>query len=89
MKKHELNCDSEKDESSNDTVTDSAHILLRRVFRILRGCGLSLSHLQSVSETALSEVQGIPRPDVLRCCLEVEARLHLLGSSRIARSTLN
>jgi hypothetical protein len=59
VKKHALDCDSEKDANSNDAVTDSAHILLRRVFRILRGCGLSLSHLQSVSETALSEVQGI------------------------------
>lgn len=47
-------------EKPNDGVTVSAHILLRRVFRILRGCGLSLSQLQSMSEQALREVQGIP-----------------------------
>lgn len=47
-------------EQPNDGVTVSAHLLLRRVFRILRGCGLSLSQLQSMSEHALREVQGMP-----------------------------
>ena len=41
-------------------VADSAHILLRRVFRILRGCGLSLSRLQSISEQALNEIEEMP-----------------------------
>ncbi|MGE0031067.1 MAG: DUF6502 family protein [Steroidobacteraceae bacterium] len=45
---------------ANDGVAVSAHILLRRLFRILRGCGLSLSQLQSISDQALNEVQGIP-----------------------------
>lgn len=44
----------------NDGVEDSAHILLRRVFRILRGCGLSLPQLQLMSEQALHQVQGMP-----------------------------
>ena len=47
-------------EQPNDGVKVSAHILLRRVFRILRGCGLSLAQLQSMSEQALREVQGMP-----------------------------
>jgi hypothetical protein len=47
-------------EQPNNGVAASAHILLRRVFRILRGCGLSLSRLQSMSEQALREIDGIP-----------------------------
>lgn len=43
-----------------DGVALSAHILLRRVFRILRGCGLSVLQLKCISEKALSEIEGIP-----------------------------
>ena len=47
-------------EQLHDGVEVSAHILLRRVFRILRGCGLSLAQLKAMSEQALREVKGIP-----------------------------
>lgn len=54
----------ESDMNTNKVIEDgvaiSAHILLRRVFRILRGCGLSVSQLSCMSGQALNEVAGIP-----------------------------
>lgn len=41
-------------------IADSAYILLRRVFRILRGCGLSASQLKAMTEQALDEVDELP-----------------------------
>lgn len=44
----------------NDAVFRCAHVLLRRVFRILRGCGFSESQLRTMAESAVSEVEQIP-----------------------------
>lgn len=41
----------------NDAVFQCAHILLRRVFRILRGCGFSELELREMAETAVSEIE--------------------------------
>lgn len=43
----------------NDAVFRCAHVLLRRVFRILRGCGFSELELRTMAETAVSEVEQI------------------------------
>lgn len=55
-----LDRDLKLGEQPQDGVAISAHLLLRRVFRILRGCGLSLSQLQSISEQALNQVREMP-----------------------------
>jgi hypothetical protein len=44
----------------SDAVFRCAHVLLRRVFRILRGCGFSESQLRTMAETAVSEIEQIP-----------------------------
>jgi acetolactate synthase regulatory subunit len=44
----------------NDAVFRCAHVLLRRVFRILRGCGFSEVELRAMAETAVSEIEKIP-----------------------------
>lgn len=46
--------------SLNDAVFRCAHLLLRRVFRILRGCGFSEAELRAMAETAVSEIEQIP-----------------------------
>lgn len=45
---------------SSCAIGRSAHVLLRRVFRILRGCGISEDELRSMAMTAVSEVEQIP-----------------------------
>lgn len=44
----------------DDAVSKCAHVLLRRVFRILRGCGFSEVELRTMAETAVSEIEQIP-----------------------------
>ena len=54
---------SSTDEGSatgNDGIAESARILLRRVFRILRGCGIAETHLRQMALEAVSEVEKIP-----------------------------
>ncbi|HET8691866.1 MAG TPA: hypothetical protein VFM30_07030, partial [Steroidobacteraceae bacterium] len=55
------------DSNVNATVPDealgisrSARILLRRVFRILRGCGISEAELRSMAKAAVDEIEKIP-----------------------------
>jgi hypothetical protein len=43
----------------NDAVFRCAHVLLRRVFRILRGCGFSELELREMAETAVSEIEQL------------------------------
>src|SRR5262245_12491992 len=45
---------------SVDAISKSAHVLLRRVFRILRGCGISECRLRHMALAALNEVTSIP-----------------------------
>ena len=44
----------------NDAIVKCAHILLRRVFRILRGCGFSEAELRDMAKTAVNEVESMP-----------------------------
>lgn len=60
MKKIDSSSDMKTDEYPKDRVSDSARILLRRVFRILRGCGLSSLQLEHMAKRALEEIQGMP-----------------------------
>lgn len=46
--------------SPDTTISESARILLRRVFRILKGCGLSESELRQMATLAVNEVVRIP-----------------------------
>ena len=41
-------------------ISDSARILLRRVFRILRGCGIAETDLRQMALEAVGEVERIP-----------------------------
>ena len=66
MNNHNLPYELTLAEQPNDGIAVSAHVLLRRVFRILRGCGLSLSNLRSMSEQALHEVDGMPNAHASR-----------------------
>lgn len=43
-----------------DGIALSAHILLRRVFRILRGCGLTEAQLRAMSSEAVDAIAQIP-----------------------------
>ena len=45
---------------SETTISGSAQILLRRVFRILKGCGLSESELRQMATSAVNEIVQIP-----------------------------
>lgn len=45
---------------SQDGISESARILLRRVFRILRGCGISEDELRRMATSAVDEVERIP-----------------------------
>lgn len=44
----------------------SAHILLRRVFRILRGCGIRESELRLMANAAITDVVQVPDPQPSR-----------------------
>jgi hypothetical protein len=41
-------------------ISNSARVLLRRVFRILRGCGISENELRQMAAAAIDEVSNIP-----------------------------
>jgi len=45
---------------SGDRISMSAHVLLRRVFRILRGCGISEGKLRRMALAAVDEIVCIP-----------------------------
>ncbi len=45
---------------NDDGITQTAHILLRRVFRILRGCGLTEPQLREMSSKAVDEIAQLP-----------------------------
>ena len=45
---------------SSDAISKSAQVLLRRVFRILRGCGISEDKLRHMALAAVDEVTSIP-----------------------------
>jgi hypothetical protein len=45
---------------TDDSIARSAAILLRRVFRILRGCGIAESDLKSMANSALNDIAQIP-----------------------------
>ncbi|HEY7739145.1 MAG TPA: DUF6502 family protein [Steroidobacteraceae bacterium] len=42
------------------SILPSAQLLLRRAFRIMRGCGISASQLAAISEQAIDEMQQFP-----------------------------
>ena len=46
-------------EQSRDGISNSARILLRRVFRILRGCGISEDELRGMAAEAVNDVSMI------------------------------
>ncbi|MGH8203872.1 MAG: DUF6502 family protein, partial [Steroidobacteraceae bacterium] len=62
--------------SAEEGISESARILLRRVFRILRGCGIKEDELRRMAGEAVSEIERIPdtRPSrvtarqALMCC---------------------
>ena len=63
----ELSCPSDsttanKSPNGGDVVLSSAQILLRRVFRILRGCGIRESELRLMANAAITDVVQIPDP---------------------------
>jgi len=45
---------------NGDSISGAAQILLRRVFRILRGCGISETKLREMSMSAVDELTNIP-----------------------------
>src|SRR5262245_34426017 len=45
---------------SNQAISRSARVLLRRVFSILRGCGISENKLRQMAVAAVDEVTCIP-----------------------------
>lgn len=47
-------------EPQEDAITHSARLLLRRVFRILKGCGLSEGELRLMAMSAVNEIVRIP-----------------------------
>lgn len=52
--------DSDRQCQVSDALARCAHVLLRRVFRILRGCGFSEDELRAMAQVAVKEVEGIP-----------------------------
>ena len=52
--------------SGGGVVSSSAQILLRRVFRILRGCGIRESELRLMANAAITDVVQIPDPQPSR-----------------------
>lgn len=62
--------------AASTSIEPSAYLLLRRAFRILKGCGLSSSHLGLLAAKALDDLQatpdiplgGVSARDVLACC---------------------
>lgn len=50
----------ERTTASSGVVSESAKILLRRVFRILRGCGIRLDTLRDMASDALLAVENVP-----------------------------
>lgn len=46
--------------ASNGAVSDSARLLLQRVFRILRGCGIKIDALREMMSDALQAVENVP-----------------------------
>jgi Family of unknown function (DUF6502) len=51
---------SEESSNSNGRISNSARVLLRRIFRILRGCGISEHDLRQMAQVAINEVAGMP-----------------------------
>lgn len=47
-------------DSADRGVSSSARVLLRRVFRILRGCGISEPNLRQMAAAAVNELANIP-----------------------------
>ena len=52
--------------SSDSTICNSAQVLLRRVFRILRGCGISEDELRSMEMIAVKEIEQLPEAQPCR-----------------------
>ena len=46
--------------SADEGISESARILLRRVFRILRGCGIKEDELRRMAAEAVTEIERIP-----------------------------
>ena len=55
-----------KSPSGGNVISASAQILLRRVFRILRGCGIRESELRLMANAAITDVIQIPDPQPSR-----------------------
>lgn len=53
-------------EAPREGITASARVLLRRVFRILRGCGISESQLRKFALEAVDEVERLPEAQASR-----------------------
>lgn len=49
-----------------DAISASTRVLLRRVFRILRGCGISEADLRKLAAAAVDEVERIPEAQPCR-----------------------
>ena len=52
-------CEVNTTSKVRDGIAQSAHILLRRVFRILRGCGLTEAQLREMANEAVDEIAQI------------------------------
>jgi hypothetical protein len=50
----------------DNSIVRSAEVLLRRVFRILRGCGITEADLKSMAASAVNEIAQIPDPQPSR-----------------------
>jgi hypothetical protein len=50
----------DRDGSENEAIYKCAHVLLRRVFRILRGCGFSENELREMAARSVNDVEKIP-----------------------------
>lgn len=59
MIRNEVGNESLLDAQAYDRAEESAAVLLRRVFRILKGCGISADQLENMSTRALAEVEAI------------------------------
>ncbi len=52
--------------TAHSDVSRSAQLLLQRVFRILRGCGIDMITLREMTNGALMTVEGVPNPHANR-----------------------
>jgi hypothetical protein len=72
---HSMHTDN-RPPASSDAISESAKVLLRRVFRVLRGCGIKMDTLREMTNDALLAVENVPNShanrvtarQALMCC---------------------